>query len=119
MVHMDFPFSVGAHGGTRATSYEEHVRDMVEQVLFTSPGERVNRPDFGTGVLQLVFAPLSDALVAATRVSVQAALQHWLSEEIVVEDVDVERNDSTLIITVSYLIRRTATRRVDRFERAV
>jgi len=119
MRHIDYPLGIDRHGRTATTPYEDHVRDLIEQVLFTTPGERVNRPTFGSGVLQLVFAPLSDALGAATQVSVQGALQQWLADEIVVEGVGVERNDATLEITVSYVIRRTLERRVDRFERAV
>jgi phage baseplate assembly protein W len=119
MPYIDYPLAVDGHGRSRTARYEEHIRDLIEQVLFTSPGERVNRPTFGTGVLQLVFAPLSDALVAATQVSVQGALQQWLAEEIVVEDVEVERSDSALLITVSYIIRRTLGRHTDRFERAI
>jgi len=119
MLHIDYPLAIDNHGRTATTSREDHIRDLIEQVLFTTPGERVNRPSFGSGVLQLVFAPLSDALAAATQVSVQGALQQWLADEIVVEGVGVERSDSTLEITVSYVIRRTLERRTDRFERTV
>jgi len=63
---VDFPYDVDALGRTAGTTDEEHVRDLVEQVLFTNPGERVNRPTFGSGLLSLVFAPASDALVSAT-----------------------------------------------------
>ncbi len=107
MTHVDFPFRVDARGRTGATSEEEHVRDLVEQVLFTAPGERVNRPTFGSGLLQLVFAPNSDALAAATQLTVQAALQEWLGDLIEVQDVTVEAVDSSLITTVAYVIRRT------------
>jgi phage baseplate assembly protein W len=119
MLYIDYPLGTDAHGRTAATSHAEHVRDLIEQVLFTTPGERVNRPTFGSGILQLVFAPLSDALAAATQVSVQGALQQWLADEIVVEAVAVERRESTLEVTVSYVIRRTLERRSDRFEREV
>ena len=119
MLHIDYPLAIDSHGGTATTSYADHVRDLIEQVLFTTPGERVNRPSFGSGVLQFVFAPLSDALAAATQVSVQGALQQWLADEIVVEGVVVERHDAILEITVSYVIRCTLEQRVDRFERAV
>ena len=107
MTHVDFPFHVDARGRTGATSEEEHIRDLVEQVLFTAPGERVNRPTFGSGLLQLVFAPNSDALAAATQLTVQAALQEWLGDLIEVQDVTVEAVDSSLTTTVVYVIRRT------------
>ena len=119
MTYIDHPLAIDAHGRTAATSHAEHVRDLIEQVLFTTPGERVNRPTFGSGILQLVFAPLSDALAAATQASVQGALQQWLADEIVVEAVVVERRESTLEVTVSYVLRRTLERRSDRFERTV
>ena len=93
------------------------MRDLVEQVLFTSPGERVNRPTFGSGVLQLVFAPNEDALATATQVTVQGALQQWLGELILVEDVDVEHEDATLRVQVRYVVRRTQERRVAQFLR--
>jgi len=99
---VDFPYGVDARGRTASTSEDEHVRDLIEQVLFTAPGERVNRPTFGSGLLQLVFAPNSDALAAATQLAVQAALQEWLADRIAVQDVTVEAVDSTLTATVVY-----------------
>ena len=119
MNYIDYPLTVDGHGRTATTSDDDHIRDLIEQVLFTTPGERVNRPTFGSGILQLVFAPLSDALVAATQVAVHGALQQWLAEEIVVESVTVERDDATLIVTVSYTVRRTPEQRTDRFARTV
>ena len=62
---------------------------MIEQILFTSPGERVNRPTFGSGTAQLVFAPNSDVLAAAQQQAVQAGLQQWLSDLIRVQSVTV------------------------------
>jgi phage baseplate assembly protein W len=119
MLHIDYPLATDGHGRTATTSHGEHVRDLIEQVLFTTPGERVNRPTFGSGILQLVFAPLSDALAAATQVSVQGALQQWLADEIVVDAVTVTRRESTLEVTVSYVVRRTLEQRNDRFVREV
>jgi uncharacterized protein len=104
-MQIDFPFHVGPDGRTASTGDDEHVRDLIEQVLFTSPGERVNRPTFGTGLLQLVFAPNSEALAAATQV--QGALQQWLGDLIQVTGVDVASVDSTVTVTVSYVVRRT------------
>ncbi len=112
---LDFPFAFDGRGRTASTAYEDHVRDLIEQVLFTSPGERVNRPTFGCGLLQLVFAPNSDALAAATQLTVQAALQQWLGDLIEVAAVEVENVDSTLRVTVSYALRRTGAVRTDVF----
>jgi uncharacterized protein len=113
--HVDYPFDFDGRGRTADTSHEEHVRDLIEQVLLTAPGERVNRPTFGSGALDLVFAPNGDALASATQLTVQGALQQWLGELIVVEGVEVEAADSTLSITVQYVLRQTQERRVDRF----
>ena len=106
-MNVDFPFGFNGLGQTRACSEDEHLRDLIEQVLFTTPGERVNRPTFGSGLMQLVFAPNSDALAAATQFSVQAALQQWLGDRIDVRAVEVSNRDSTLSVTVRYASRRT------------
>jgi hypothetical protein len=119
VTQVDFPFHVDRRGRTAATSEDDHVRDLIEQVLFTAPGERVNRPTFGSGLLKLVFAPNSDALAAATQLTVQAALQEWLGELIVVEDVQAESVDARLEVTITYVRRQTQEREVARFEREV
>src|SRR5881296_536647 len=106
-MQIDFPFHVDGRGRTAATDDDDHIRDLIEQVLFTAPGERVNRPTFGSGLLQLVFAPNSDALAAATQLSVQGNLQQWLGDVIQVLDVIVESEDATLRVTVTFAIRRT------------
>lgn len=113
MVQLDFPYGFDATGRTRTTDPVDHVRDLIEQVLFTAPGERVNRPQFGSGLLGLVFEPNSAALAAAARARVDGALQQWLTEVIAVEAVQVTAEDSTLAVTVSYVIRATGERRVD------
>jgi len=112
---LDHPFAFDGRGRTATTSYEDHVRDLIEQVLFTSPGERVNRPTFGCGLLQLVFAPNSEALEAATQFTVQAALQEWLGDLIELKAVEVDRRDSTLAVTVNYVLRRTRAERTEVF----
>lgn len=106
-MHVAFPYRRGAGGTTASTDQAGHVRDLIELVLFTSPGERVNRPDFGSGVMQLVFAPNADALASATRATVQGALVQWLGELIDVRDVTVDSDDASLHITVTYVLRRT------------
>src|SRR5438067_13917156 len=119
MSQLDYQFHFDTRGRTAETSEDEHIRDLIEQVLFTAPGERVNRPTFGSGLLQLVFAPNSDALAAATQATVQGALQAWLADVIEVQDVSVEAVDSTLRTTVSYTIRRTQAPQTATFERTV
>ena len=112
---IDYPFAFDGRGRTASTQYEDHVRDLVEQVLFTSPGERVNRPTFGCGLLQLVFAPNSDTLAAATQLTVQAALQQCVGDLVEVRAVDVEAVESTLRVVVTYALRRTGVLRTESF----
>ena len=88
-VRIDFPWHFDPNGRTATTSTDDHIRDMIEQLLFTSPGERVNRPDFGSGVLQLIFAPNSPELAAALQFAMRAALQRWLGDLIEVQDLAV------------------------------
>lgn len=110
MMHVDFPYRFDTRGRTAATDDADHIRDLIEQVLFTSPGERVMRPDFGSGLLQLVFAPNSEVLAATTQMLAQSALQRWLGELILVEALRVEAVDSILRVTVQYIVRQTGTR---------
>jgi len=114
---VDFPFHFDASGRTAAADSDDHIRDLIEAVLFTSPGERVNRPTFSSGLAQLVFAPNSGELAAATQFLVQGALQQWLGDLIVVDEVSAVSNDATLEVTVVYTVRRTEEQRTARFER--
>jgi len=114
-MQIDYPYRFDGRGRTAQTTADDHIRDLIEQVLFTAPGERVNRPNFGSGLLQLVFAPNDDALATATQVTVQGALQRWLGELILVEDVDVENDDAALRVRVQYVVRRTQQRQVSSF----
>jgi phage baseplate assembly protein W len=98
---------------------EQHVRQLIEQVLFTIQGERVNRPTFGTNINQLVFAPNSDELATATQFLVQGALQQWLGDLINVESVKVESEESTLRVSIEYSIRRNQERRTQTFTREI
>ena len=116
-MNIDFPFHLDSRGRTAATDDDDHVRDMIEQYLFTSPGERVNRADFGSGLLQMVFAPNSPEVAAALQFSLQAGLQRWLADVVEVRDLKVEANDSTLLVTLRYLVRRTRTETTASFTR--
>jgi uncharacterized protein len=99
-----------ATGRTALASPDEHLQGLIEEVLLTSPGERVHRPDFGSGLLAAVFAPVDAETAATTRLLVHAALQQWLGHLIEVEDVDVRADDSVLRVRVDYFVRRTQTR---------
>jgi uncharacterized protein len=112
MMNVRYPIQFDGRGHTAQCDDEQHVRDLIEQVLLTSPGERVNRPTLGSGLLKMVFAPNSDAIAAATQLAIQGALQQWLADLIQVEAVSVLAEDSTLRVTVRYVLRRTQERRV-------
>ena len=116
-MQIDYPFHFDGKGRTARTGAEDHIRNLIEQVLFTSPGERANRPTFGSGVMQLLFAPNNDALATATQLTVQGALQQWLGDLILVEAVDVQNEDETLRVRVQYVVRRTEQRQVAEFVR--
>jgi len=118
VIHIDYPFHFDRRGRTALTGYDDHIRDMIEQFLFTNAGERVNRPDFGSGLLQLVFAPNSPELAAALQHTVQAGLQRWLGDLIELQDLSVTSEDATLRVTVQYVVRRTGERRTGTFERS-
>jgi phage baseplate assembly protein W len=117
MTNLDFPFHIDSRGRSATTDEAGHIRDLIEQVLFTTPGERVNRPTFGSGLLHLVFAPQSDELATATQFLVQSALQQWLGDLIQVEAVQVTSAEATLRVTVQYVHRRTQQRQVAEFAR--
>jgi len=106
-MNIDFPFHFGAHGRTATTDDDDHIRDMIEQFLFTNPGERVNRPDFGSGLLQMVFAPNSPELATALQFTMQAALQRYLGDVIALQDLEVTADGSELRIVVKYVVRST------------
>jgi hypothetical protein len=109
MSELDFPYHFDGLGRTATTSTEDHVRDLIEQVLLTAPGERVMRPDFGSGLLALVFQPNSVTLAATTQMLVHGALQQYLSQRIAVQAVDVTNDDSALRVTVVYTLLRDRT----------
>jgi phage baseplate assembly protein W len=104
-VNIDHPFHFDSLGRTAGTTWEDHVRDMLEQLLFTDPGERVNRPDFGTGARALLFRPNSPELAAAVRFTLQASLGRWFSDALEVQDLSADADDASLRITIAYRLR--------------
>ncbi|MGB3299958.1 MAG: GPW/gp25 family protein [Phormidesmis sp.] len=113
-----YPLHIDGRGRIAGASHAEHIRQLIEQLLFTSPGERVNRPEFGSGIQQMIFSPNSDELAAATQFLVQGSLEQWLGELIQVEAVTVSARDGELVVAVRYMIRRTQERRNDSFSPA-
>lgn len=118
MTDVSFPYRFDALGRTAAAASEaEHVRDLIMQLLFTAPGERAMRPDFGTGLPQLLFGPASADLAAATQMLVQGALQQWLGDRIETREVRVTAQDGAIEVLVSYVLRATGELRSDVFKR--
>lgn len=101
------PYAIDGRGRTVESDPQTHLRDLIESVLFTAPGERVMRPTFGSGALRLVFAPNNDQLAAALKMIVTSSLTQWLGDLIQVAEVEIDNVDSTLSIKISYVVRST------------
>ena len=118
MTNIDYPYHFDNRGRTATTDYDDHICDMIEQFLFTNPGERVNRPEFGSGLLQTVFEGNSPELAAAQQYTIQAGLQRWLGDLIEVQNLEVTSEDSTLRVGIQYLIRKSGVVQIGVFERS-
>ena len=118
-MHIDYPFHFDPRGRTATTTDDDYLRDLIELVLFTPPGERVNNPTFGSGLMQLVFTPNNEAVAAATQLAVQGALQQWLGSLIQAEAVAVSRGDATLVVQVRYTVRSTQQSQTATFTRSL
>ena len=118
-MNIDYPFHFDSRGRTAETDDDDHIRDMIEQFLMTSPGERVNRPDFGSGLLEMVFAPNSPELAAALQFTIQAGLQQWLGDLIEVRKLEVASDDAQLSVEVQYVVRRTQQTVTNSFVRSI
>ena len=106
-----FPYSINSSGLTdRTDNGSESIRNKIIQVLFTAPGERVNQPEFGCGLFNLVFEPNDAVLAAAVEYTIGQALTRWLSDEIVVDGVNVEHLDEKILIEVAYTIKKDLSR---------
>ncbi len=114
-MNLAFAYSFDTTGHTAKADPLAHIGDMIEQILFTSPGERVNRPTFGSGTAQLVFAPNSDILAATQQQVIQAGLQQWLSDLITVNSVKATAEDAVLQITVVYTVIQTQQQHTQQF----
>ena len=116
-MNIDFPFHFDQRGATASTGDDDHVRDMIELLLFTNAGERVNRPDFGSGLMQLVFAPNSVELAATLQFTVQASLNQWLGDVIEVRELAVASDDAALRVNLTYMLRVSGEVRSEVFTR--
>jgi phage baseplate assembly protein W len=110
-----FPYAIDGRGRTASADLDDHIRELVEQLLLTSPGERVMRPDFGSGLLRLVFEPASGEVAATAQYLVQSGLERYLADVLTVEQVSVEAEDAAIVVTVSYLVLATQQRQVATF----
>lgn len=115
-MQLDFPYHFDGRERTAETSEADHVRDLIEQILFTNPGERVNRPDFGAGIPQLLFAPVSMEQAATAEFMIRGALQRYLGHRVEVTGISVEPAEATLIVTIAYRILRSGADATARFE---
>jgi uncharacterized protein len=116
-MNLSFPFGLDSQGRAQESGYEDHIRQLVEQLLFTEPGERVNRPDLGCGIMQLAIMPNSGEVALATQALVQNSLQQWLAHLISVEAVQVDNDGETLRILIQYVVRATQQRQTALLER--
>lgn len=119
MLYFNFPFKIDDNGRSSVTNEEQHIKNLIEQILFTSPGERVNRPNFGSGLNQIIFEPNSDILAITIDTLIQSSLNLWLDHLIIVESVKVENKDSILEVTVKYTIRKNQRTNVTTFRREI
>ena len=119
MSNVDFPYHVDGRGRTATAGPDDHLNDLIEQVLFTAPTERVMRPDFGSGLLNLVFEPGGPELVAATQHIVQGSLQQELGHLIAVESVQVSQDEGVLTVEVRYVALQTQQRATASFARSI
>jgi phage baseplate assembly protein W len=117
-MNISFPFALDATGRSAMPSDDDHIRDMIEQLLFTSPGERVNRPELGSDLMRLVFSPNSPELAAALHVTLQASLRQCLGDVIDVRALDVQSVDASFQVTVSYVVRSSGAGGTAVFQRA-
>jgi phage baseplate assembly protein W len=113
-MNIAFPLRFDARGRTAECDDARHVRDMIEQLLFTMPGERVNRPDFGCGLMHAVFAANGPEIAAALEFNARAALQRYLGEVIEVTRLTAAADEAVLLVEIDYVIRRTGESRCER-----
>jgi Bacteriophage baseplate protein W len=106
-----FPFGVSSDGAIIPDPDEDvDLRGKIIQVLFTTPGERVNHPEFGCGLFNLVFDPSNAVLAAATEFTIGAALTRWLGELLLVDGVNVTAGDEAVTVEVAYVNRKDLSR---------
>lgn len=119
MAYPDFPYRIDTQGRTATTTRLDAIRDRIEQVLFTEPGERVMMPTFGCGLNRLLFAGVSEAVIESTRSMVATSLQTWMQDDVDISEVDVYFDNGALFINVAYIVLPTGESQQATFEREV
>lgn len=102
-----FPYRVEFSGATTTVDLSTYVSQLVRLVLQTDPGERVNRPTFGGGLKQLVFAGMTPQLLAAAETLIHGTLMQWLSDVIAIQGLTVTGQDSEVLVTLTYVVTHT------------
>lgn len=110
MTSFGFPFAINQKGNINATGGDEAIRSKIIQVLFTAPGERVNMPEFGCGLFNLLFEPNNTVLTASTQFAIGQALSQWMKDDIVVEQVNVTSEEATITAEIVYSKKNDASR---------
>ncbi len=116
---IEYPFQFDGRGRTALAGDTDHIEQMIEQVLFTSPGERVNRPTFGCGLLQMPFEPNDDRLQQTMEFLIRGSLSQWLGTLIDTQSINVSRNENVFSVDITYVIRKTKRAQSASFERTV
>lgn len=120
MTHLAFPFSYDSRGRTgESLTQADYIKAMVEQTLLTSPGERVNRPEFGAGLLDMVFEPGSETLSEAAGFLVRSSLQRWLQDMLIIEALTVRIEEGSLVLDLTYVVLASQERLSQTVERAL
>lgn len=119
MAHFGFPYRVDGRGRTEGADEQSHVKQLIEQLLFVAPGERINRPTYGSAVRQMLFSPLSNETAATLQFMLQGALQQWLGDIIQVTSITVQTVDTSVQVTVQYIVRRSRRAQVAQLTREI
>lgn len=106
--HLDFPFGIGEDRRIRTTDTYDHIKDEIITVLLTSPGERVNQPEFGCGLKDRIFSPNDEILSTMIHFKITEALDRWLGDKIVADEVNVQSIDESLLIEIGYTVIESA-----------
>lgn len=109
MIEIAFPYGLDDRGRTATATYDDHVEQMLELLLLTQPGERVNLPTFGCGLLGQVFAPNSPEIAAALSVTIAASISLWLRDVLSVTSLDVTAEGGELIVAIDYTVLATGS----------